>query len=214
MIPDQTPVWDRKHDLGQHENLRHTPSPLARLAEPSFKRQSAILELGCGVGRDAVFFAKQGHHVVATDSSVVVIQQDKKQFSDSGVGFFIVDMRKDLPYETASFDVAYANLSLHYYSHEMTPKIIKEIWRVLKPGGIIAFACKSVEDVHYGNGEEVEKNVFVSATGHVRHLFSINYAQQLLIKKFKIEHLDEVEEDYNGKHSNIVRCIAIKLDSV
>ena len=77
MIPDQVEMWNRKHSEGDHQALRDIPSPLAKLAEPYFPRRAQVLELGCGVGREAVFFAKQGHTVVATDSSDVVIEQNK-----------------------------------------------------------------------------------------------------------------------------------------
>lgn len=210
-IPDQRPVWDRKHSAGDHEQLRHTPSPLSRLAEPYFSENANILELGCGVGRDAVFFAKKGHKVIATDGSKIAIEQDINHFSDLGVEFRVLDMQEPLPYPYRSFDVVYANLSLHYYSHKKTREIIEEIARVLKSGGLLAFACKSVDDFHHGNGEEVEENIFVAPNGHVRHLFSIPYAKELLKNLFKISYIDVVKEEYNGEKSSILRCIASKL---
>ena len=135
--------------------MRHSPSPLSELAEPYFPRQSQILELGCGVGRDAVFLAKNGHKVLATDSSEVVIKQDRQHFPDSGVEFTVLDMQEPFPYMPKSFDVVYTNLSLHYYSHQKTREIVEDIARILKADGILAFACKSVDDFHHGNGEEV-----------------------------------------------------------
>lgn len=209
-IPDQKPVWERKHSAGEHENLRYTPSPFSKIAEPKFPRAAAILELGCGVGRDAVFFAQHGHKVIATDSSETVIEQDLHHFPDAGVEFRVLDMREPLPYPAESFDVVYSNLALHYYSHQQTKEIVKEIFRKLTTGGLLAFACKSVDDFHHGNGEEVEKDVFVSSKGHVRHLFSIPYVKKLLDGLYDIEYLDTIEEEYNGERSNILRCIARK----
>lgn len=210
MIPDQKPVWDRKHSTGEHEDLRHTPSPLAKLVEPKFPRRAYILDLGCGVGRDAVFFAKKGHKVIATDVSEIAIEQDKQHFLDSGVEFGVLDMREPLPYPAESFDVVYANLSLHYYSHKVTREIVERIAKVLKKNGILVFACKSVDDFHHGNGTEVEKDIFVSPKGHVRHLFSVPYTKQLLQGLYDIDFLDVVEEEYNGEKSNLVRCVTKK----
>ncbi len=210
IIPDQIELWDKKHGDGDHEGLRHTPSPLAILVEPKFPKESLILELGCGVGRDAVFFAEKGHQVTATDSSKVVIKQDDEHFADSGVKFLTLDMQQRFPYDDRTLSVVYANLSLHYYSDSKTREIIKEITRVLKPNGIVAFACKSVDDFHHGSGEEVEKDIFVSSTGHVRHLFTISYAREILEDLFSIEHIDAIEEKYNNEQTNILRCIARK----
>lgn len=208
LIPDQKPIWDRKHAAGSHEKLRHQPSPLAELVEPYFISHSYILELGCGVGRDAEFFAKCGHNIIATDASEIVIEQDRKHFADSGIKFDVLDMLNSLPYPDNTFDVVYANLSLHYYSNDDTKRIVKDIKRVLKADGLLAFACKSVENLELGNGEEVEESVYVSGSGHVRHLFSEAYTKQLLDGLFDIEHLDVIDEVYNEQESSILRCIA------
>jgi SAM-dependent methyltransferase len=197
-VPDQRPVWDEHHGAGRNADLRHTPSPLAELAAPHFPPHAHILELGCGVGRDAVFFAGQGHSVLATDGSKVVIEQDRRYFSDHNVTFDVVDIREPFPYKPESFDVVYANLSLHYYSDEQTRAIVQQIVRVLKYGGTLAFACKSYDDIH-SNGEEVAPNMFVSDTGVVIHLFSIDYARSFVQGILRIDHLDEVEEEYKGR---------------
>jgi SAM-dependent methyltransferase len=209
-IPDQRPIWDRKHGEGQHESIRTEPSTLAQLVEPKLPAQSKVLDLGCGVGRDVVFFAGKGHNVLATDFSEVVIRQNREQFADSGVKFEVLDMTRPLAFPDGSFDAVHANLSIHYFDHATTKKVVQEIARVLKPSGIFAFSCKSTNDFHYGNGEEVEKDVFVSKTGHVRHLFSIPYTYQLLESLFEIDSLKEIEEEYTGQKSMMIQCIARK----
>lgn len=209
VIPDQRPVWDKKHGSGDHDTLRHIPSPLAELAEPYFPNSSYILELGCGVGRDAELFASRGHEVLATDGSQVVITQNIDTIPEEKIEFDVLDMREEFPYGPNTFDVVYANLSLHYYSDEQTIAIIREVARVLKPGGTFAFACKSYDSLH-SDGKEIEKNVFASPSGATIHLFSTEYTRSLLDSVFNIKNLDEVEEEYNSRYSKIVRCIAAK----
>jgi SAM-dependent methyltransferase len=211
MIPDQKKHWNLKHSSGDYEDLRHLPSPLAKLAEPYFPKGSLILDLGCGVGRDAEYFAKKGHQVTATDFSEDAIELCKKHFEGSGIGFAVQDMHDPFPYPNNKFDVVYANLSLHYYSDQKTREIIIEIYRVLKNGGTLAFACKSYDDFH-NNGVEVEKDIFLSKDGVAIHLFSVDYAKSILEGVFKIDHLDEVDEEYKGRHSKIVRCIVRKIE--
>jgi len=208
MIPDQIAMWNRKHGEGDHETLRNVTSPLAEMIEPSFPRKSRILELGCGVGRDAIFFAEKGHHVLATDSSPVVIDQNKKLYTDHDVEFNVLDMQQPLPYKADSFNVVFANLSLHYYTDEKTREIIKDIARVLKDGGILAFACKSRDERRKTGAEEVETNFFVAPNGHAIHFFTTEYAQEILDGMFNITYLDDVDEEYNSQVSGIVRCIA------
>jgi hypothetical protein len=103
----------------------------------------------------------------------------------------------------------YANLALHYYDDKKTHEIIKDIARVLKVGGVLAFACKSKDDHRTGQAEEVERNLFVAPNGHALRLFSEDYTRELVDEQFDVRHLDRVEEDYNGRVSAIVRCVAI-----
>lgn len=210
MIPDQVKMWDKKHGEGDHAKLRGQPSPLAELAEPYFSPNSHVLELGCGVGRDAVYFAGKGHTVTATDGSGVVIRQNRQQLADPAVNFSVLDIRQKLPYKDAGLAVVYANLSLHYYLDAETRRIIAEITRVLAPGGVLAFACKSRDDFRSEGAETIEENVVVGTTGHAMHFFSEDYAKNLLKGDFEILYLDDIDEEYNGRVSGIVRCIAKK----
>lgn len=213
MIPDQKRLWDKKHGEGEHEDFRNSPSPFAQRASEYMPAKSKILELGCGVGRDAAYFAHKGHQVIATDFSNVILERNRQKFSGRGIRFEQLDMEQDFPYADSEFDVVYANLSLHYYLDKKTRAIVSEVTRVLKPGGIFAFACKSTNDFHYGNGEEVEANVFVSKTGHVRHLFTQDYAQELVSDDFELLFMEEVEETYSGQKSAMLQCIVRKNSS-
>ncbi|HEX5448130.1 MAG TPA: hypothetical protein VFW90_02945, partial [Candidatus Saccharimonadales bacterium] len=99
---------------------------------------------------------------------------------------------------------------MHYYSDEQTQTIVDEAARVLAENGVFAFACKSYDDLH-SSGQELAPNIFSYDNGVTIHLFSMDYARQLLLHQgFEISYLDEVNEEYNGRRSKIVRCIARK----
>jgi SAM-dependent methyltransferase len=208
-IPDQRPLWNQKHLQGDHEVLRGTPSPLAELSLDYLPPQSRILELGCGVGRDAVFFAQNGHTVLATDGSETVIEQNEDQIHEPNVTFDVLDIKNEFPYKTDEFDVVYSNLALHYYSDTDTRRIFERIAQVLKQGGILSFACKSYDSLHNA-GQEVEPGVIVSPTGATIHLFTTEYTKSLLHNLLQIDYIDEIDEDFNGRQSKIIRCIAKK----
>lgn len=210
-IPDQKVVWDKKHSNNDQAHMREIVMPFAKVAEEYIEPKSNVLELGCGTGSSAIYFAgAKGCEVTATDISDVVIEQNKQYFSEPHVNFEVLDMQQPFPYADDAFDVVFANLAIHYFTHEDTKKVVTEIARVLKQDGIFAFACKSVNDFHYGGGEKIEENVFVSTKGHVRHLFSIQYTEELIKDLFNIELLEEVTEEYENQKSKIIRCIARK----
>jgi SAM-dependent methyltransferase len=208
-IPDQRPIWDVKHDNQDHKTLIGVPSPLAELCLSYIPDKSSILELGSGVGRDAAYLADHGHEVVATDGSEVVTNQNKQLRPHKNIQFSVLDIKQELPYSNEQFDVVYSNLALHYFSNEKTREIVSDVGRVLKIGGLLIFACKSYDSLH-SSGEEVEPNVWVSPTGATIHLFTEEYTRGLLNRSFNIEYLDEIEEEFNGRHSKIIRCLARK----
>lgn len=208
--PDQNDLWNAKHSKNEHGKYRDEPAPFAKTSLEYFPERANILEVACGVGSGASFFAGQGHDVLATDFSQVVIDQDKSYFDQPRLEFAQLDVsRHPLPFPDQQFDVVYSHLGLHYTPDKLTRATFTELHRVLKDDGILAFACKSTKDSSYGVGDEIEKDVFVDR-GHLRHLFTTVYAQELLQDKFDILLLQDKQEEYGDTRSAFVWCIAKK----
>ncbi len=209
-MQDQRQLWDNAHtNLGLHvHSLRQTQ--FAEEVEATIPKASTILELGCGEGNDSAYFAKQGHAVVATDFSDVVIEQNHERWSQTNLLFKVQDTSEHLQYDDNSFGVVYARLSLHYSTDEITQKIFAEINRVLKPDGYLCFICKEVSDAIYGKGTQIESDMF-ELDGHVRHFFSEVYARKLLSDiGFRIESLTKGQEKIYERQSAFIKIIARK----
>lgn len=101
-------------------------------------RGQLLLDLGCGAGENSVYFAMKGAHCVASDYSPGMVDIALKLAAKNGVqiqGKGINAMAIDYPDNT--FDIVYASNLLHHIPDpEMT---IREIHRVLKPGGRMCF---------------------------------------------------------------------------
>lgn len=101
-------------------------------------RGKTLLDLGCGAGENSVYFAKLGAHCIASDYSPGMVEVALKLAESNGVsieGRVINAMAIDYP--DNSFDIVYAaNLLHHIPDPEQT---IREIHRVLKPGGKMCF---------------------------------------------------------------------------
>lgn len=97
-----------------------------------------VLDYGCGLGRHAIYFAKQGFEVSAFDLSTEGTDHLKKWAEREKLSIQITNAdMMELPYEDDSFDAIYA---YHVISHTDTPgvkKVISEITRILKPEGEI-----------------------------------------------------------------------------
>lgn len=91
----------------------------------------SLLEIGSGTGQDAEFFAANGLQVLATD----LTPENVAACRQKGLQARVMDVCKlDLP--DAQFDSVFSlNCLLHLPKTEF-PKALREISRVLKPGGL------------------------------------------------------------------------------
>jgi len=108
---------------------------LPRLVDFSGFKGQRLLEVGCGIGTDLVRFAKGGARVTGVDLAQTAIDLARKNFDLHGVAAeeLRVANGEALPYADASFDVVYGHGVIQYTSN--APQLIREMHRVLKPGG-------------------------------------------------------------------------------
>ncbi len=210
-LPDQRELWDKKHARGDHAAFRQEPSPFGKEVETLLPKNALILELGCGVGGDANYFAGRGHSVIATDFSDVVIEQNREVFIDSEIDFRTMDIKESLKIEIAHLEAIFAHLSLHYFDDKTTRVLFAKIAERLQPGGIFAFACKTPNDYEYGKGREVEPNLFVADNDHIRHFFTADYARELLGDAFEVISMNEVRDNGSTMGTAFLQVITKKV---
>lgn len=110
----------------------HLPELFDRMGRGEGKK---LLEIGCGIGIDTVSLAGRGFDVTAVDLTETAIEIARKRAADQGL---VIDYRtgncEELAFPDDSFDVVYSFGVIHH-----TPGMagaVREIRRVLKPGGI------------------------------------------------------------------------------
>lgn len=117
-----------------------TTPPAALLVDfAGVKAGQAVLDVACGTGVVSVTAARRGAKVRGLDLSPVLLEEAKKNAAIAGVS---IDFREGdveaLPYQDGEFDVV-----LSQFGHMFAPRpdvAIREMVRVLKPGGRIAFS--------------------------------------------------------------------------
>ena len=98
----------------------------------------SVLDLGCGLGRHSVLFARYGFKVTAVDISDEAISFLKKNGKEQGVDISCrkADM-ESLPFSDDAFDCIFAMHSAGHADSEGMKKVMSEIKRVIKPGGTV-----------------------------------------------------------------------------
>ena len=113
-----------------------------------FPRDSAIIDFGCGTGRFTTFFASRQRQVLATEVTVEMLEQAKKECRESGCEFVLTD-GISLPSASSSVDGVWCCAVLRYSLFVPNPaydRIAKEMYRVLRPGAYVV-NCEMYVDV-------------------------------------------------------------------
>jgi SAM-dependent methyltransferase len=100
-----------------------------------------ILDVGCGEGRNAVYFLQKNYSIFGIDPNEVAIQYcrylAKSIQSETDIHRFQVGDGAAIPFHAAAFDAVISSAVLHFAEgHAHFWKMISEIHRVLKPGGV------------------------------------------------------------------------------
>jgi SAM-dependent methyltransferase len=175
------------------------PSFAARTAAEAFKENHSrkILDLGCGHGRDTLFFAQQGFTVNALDYSKNAIDALTVRAKQVGLSNSIVaqqqDVRSPLPFGSESMDGCYSHmLCCMALTTVQLESLFQEIKRVLKPNGLNIYSVRRTDDPHYGRGIARGEDMF-EIEGFVVHFF--NEAKvRALSKGFEVVKIDSFEE--------------------
>jgi len=95
-----------------------------------------LLDVPCGYGRHSLALAEAGYRVVGVDRSQTLLDEAGTRADGSRRPKFVRADYRELPFADASFDAA-LNLftSLGYLGDEQDTRVLREIGRVLRPGG-------------------------------------------------------------------------------
>ena len=133
----------------------------------------SVLDIGCGTGEHALFFAAKGHEVWGIDSAPLAIGKAQEKAKARGLAVhFLVRDALDLAGLNRKFDTATDSGLFHTLSDEDRPVFEKSLASVLSPGGIYFMLCFSDrEPPGYGPRRIAEREIRESfAEG-----WSINY---------------------------------------
>ncbi len=106
-----------------------------------------VLDVGCGTGENALFFASRGHKVTGIDFLEEPIQRARRKATERGLTatFLVMDALalKELP---EVFDSVIDSGLFHVFSDEDRKRYVEGLASVLRPGGKLLLLCFSDEE--------------------------------------------------------------------
>jgi len=154
-----------------------------------------VLDVGCGIGNHAVYFAQQGLAVTGVDISESAIEIGRKRTAEAGLDVeFIIGDAADLS-GLGRFDLVVSDGVLDHVKFSKAKEILNEIQLVSTSDAYMFLSLRSTADSECGRGEKVGENTYVLEEGYeqgmLQHFFDRRSIEELLEgwEIFDIEHL-------------------------
>jgi len=117
---------------------------LDQILKARFSKEMKILDAGCGEGRNAVYFLNAGYQIFGFDQEELAIQYLRFVAKSLQPNYdshrFQVGRMEEIPFHKDAFDAVICSAVLHFAKGEAHFwKMMEELARVLKPGGILWF---------------------------------------------------------------------------
>ncbi|MDD5503234.1 MAG: class I SAM-dependent methyltransferase [Candidatus Thermoplasmatota archaeon] len=154
-----------------------------------FKKRGVkrVLDLGCGAGANLVLLAKNGFEVYGFDVSAEALKLAKAQLAESGLkaDLHSGDMRDALPYENGFFDAVVSVRVLNHGTISEIRKTIKNIERVLRPGGLLFITVQArVARKHRVKIKMLDSRTYVPIEGSETGIVHYTFNMKILHKEF------------------------------
>lgn len=155
-------TWQNKYGPGGRLNsrLEHFATRLVELCPPPAR----VLDLGCGTGELAAVINRMGYEVTACDFAEGMLDVARNNWRDVPVEWFSLKPGWTvLPFKGPMFDAVVSSSVFEYLVN--VGGVVRELARVLRPGGILIFTvpnpCNRIRKF-----EELLRSAFFSRAFH------------------------------------------------
>lgn len=186
--------WDRYYS-NQIDNKvwLESPSQFAAFVGSNNAKDTRLLDIGCGNGRDSIFFATLGFNVTCVDYSPAALEVCKATAGrrnldiatqELSVASF-ADVFKFSEENEEKFGIVYARFFLHAIDEASERNLLRLAYRVIEPGGsfVLEYRClasdaSNAHEVNYENGQHyrrlIHQDAFINSA--VNTGFKVNYS--------------------------------------
>lgn len=154
---DEKLYWAKFYQSNQNP---FSPSLFANFILEFAPRNANLLELGCGNGRDSVFFHQKGLRVKAIDACVSEIEYLKMHYA-----------KKNLEFENADFcalneiydlyNVIYSRFTLHSITKKQQERLLPFVYKALKAQGLFCIEVRGLKNSLFNQGIALDDNAFI-----------------------------------------------------
>lgn len=203
--PDQIAHYSAEIDKG----LTSAEEYLLNMLPDSGK----MLDVGCGAGRVSISLATKGYRITGIDVSEQLLSVARQMAQDRNLDIeFMLTEGITLPFQDELFDIIIGFKVLCYIpTKSWRNAYLKELYRVLKPGGVCLITQNIVPDEFLGEARDQyyyqspasrfsiieEGDTFPEGFGYVRWFTEDQLLEELQDTDFELQ-LFESDQAHNG----------------
>lgn len=165
------------------------------------QNKESFLDIGCGLGRHSIQFAKNGFCVTAVDLSTEALRQAKEWASEENLNIeFLNKDMLELPFKDNSFDCILCRNVIAHTDTEGIKIIVNKIHSLLKENGecFLTLGSKNASTYKDPKNIPVDENTKLrmdeGPEKGVPHFYADMDIIPKLFKDFKIEYLSQTQE--------------------
>ncbi len=186
-----------------------SPSDFVRTVISYLEPGKSLIDLGCGNGRDSIYFLNHHLNVTGIDVSEEAISQLNQLKLKNG-NFVCDDFVSSKALYQVQYDYIYSRWTMHAISEQQEDELLGNARDALKEGGLFLIEARSVRDSLYGKGTCVGKHAFIYNSHFRRFMEKEVFARKLENHGFRVISVEEGENFSKTETSNpvLVRIVA------
>jgi SAM-dependent methyltransferase len=176
-------------------NIETPPDILQDIVKTEKVKPCKVIELGCGAGNYVIYLSASGFIATGVDISKTAIEMARNSAVKRKVqcNFIVADVLSEMTEVQDTFDFAYDWELLHHIFPQDREKYMKNVYRLLNPGGQYLSVYFSEKSPQFGGEGKYRKTPLDT----ILYFSSESEMVSLFTKYFEIEELKTI--DIKGK---------------
>ena len=197
---DAKEFWNKRFEKEEFIFGKEPNEYLALQATTHLKPNQKVLCIADGEGRNGVWLAKQGMQVVGFDVSDIALKKAKQFAKENQVEIvYSLSDTDGFNWQENTYD-AVIGIFIQFAEPQMRARIFKQVYKALKPGGILILQGYTLKQLEYKTGGPSLKD----------HLYTEDIIRELA-KEFQILDLRCYEQELNegARHAGISALLGL-----